>query len=93
MDIQPAFNEFKAVIHMYSYFPKSESQCSKAMQKVLKVAFQNNMHYYERMKTSSQAYLSKCSEGSLSHPQQLKLRRVSPAVHFVNTNAPEKELN
>ena len=44
MDIQPAFNEFKAVIHMYSYFPKSEGQCSKAMQ---------------RMKTSSQAYLSK----------------------------------
>lgn len=59
MDIQPAFNEFKAVIHMYSYFPKSEGQCSKAMQKVLKVAFQNNMHHYERMKTSSQAYLSK----------------------------------
>lgn len=59
MDIQPAFNEFKAVIHMCSYFPKNEGHCSKAMQKVLKVAFQNNMHHYERMKTSSQAYLSK----------------------------------
>ena len=36
MDIQPVFNEYKAVTYMCSYFSKSEDQCSAAMKQAAK---------------------------------------------------------
>ena len=33
MDIQPVFNEYKAVTYMCQYFFKTENQCSQAMKK------------------------------------------------------------
>ena len=45
MDIQPVFNEYKAVTYMYQYFSKTEeNQCSQAMKQATKEAYENNMH-------------------------------------------------
>ena len=106
MDIQPVFNEYKAVTYMCSYFSKSEDQCSQAMKEAAREAFENNAGQYQTMKTIARAYLSKreCSvqEAVYHILPELKLRRVFPAVQFVNTNLPgervkvllsEKELN
>ena len=38
MDIQPVFNEYKAVTYMCSYFSKFEDQCSAAMKQAPKEA-------------------------------------------------------
>ena len=38
MDIQPVFNEYKAVTYMCSYFSKFEDQCSAAMKQAAKEA-------------------------------------------------------
>ena len=44
MDIEPVFNEYKAVTYMCQYFSKTEDQCSKAIERGAKGAFENNMH-------------------------------------------------
>ena len=44
MDIEPVFNEYKAVTYMCQYFSKTEDQCSKAIKRGAKGAFENNMH-------------------------------------------------
>ena len=73
---------------------KSEDQCSQAMRDGAKEVFENNLHHYETMKTVSRAYLSKseCSvqEAVYDTLPELKLRRLFPAVYFVNKNVPEE---
>ena len=59
MDVEPIFNEYKAVPYILSYFSKNENQCSQAMKEADKEGFANNLHHYETMKTIWQAYLSK----------------------------------
>ena len=106
MDIQPVFNEYKAVAYMCQYFSKTEDQCSQVMKQAAKEAFENNMHHNDTMKTIAKAYLSN-GEYSVQETvyhilPELKLRRIFPAVYFVNTNlleervqilVPEKELS
>ena len=94
MGIQPVFNEYKAVAYICSYLLKSADQCSQATKEAAKEAFENNLHHFETTKTTSQVYLTKreCSVQEIVYHilPELKLRRVFPAVHFVNTNVPEE---
>ena len=94
MDIQPVFNEYKAVTYMCSYFSKCEDQCSAAVKQAAKEAFQNKLGHMETMKTIMKAYTSKreCSvqEAVYHILPELHLRRVFPGVTFVNTNLPEE---
>ena len=46
IDIQPVFNEYKAVTYMCQYFSKTEDQCSQAMKQASKEAFENNIYIY-----------------------------------------------
>ena len=55
MDIQVVFNEYKAVTYMHKYFSKTEGQCSQAMTKAAKEAFENNLHHNGTMKTIAKA--------------------------------------
>ena len=52
------------------------------------------MHHQDTMKTIAKAYVSnrECSvQEAVYHIEaELKLRRIFPAVHFVNTNFPEE---
>ena len=86
------FNLF--LMTMCQYFSKTEDHCSKAMKQAAKEAFENNMHHHDTLKTIAKAYLSsrECSvQEAVYHIQQeLKLRRIFPAVCFVNTNLPEE---
>ena len=59
IDIQPVFNDYKAVWYMCQYFSKTEDQCSQAIKQAAKEAFENNMHRHDTMKTIAKAYLSK----------------------------------
>ena len=43
MDIQPVFNEYKAVTYMCQYFSKTEDRYSHAMKQAVKEAFENNI--------------------------------------------------
>ena len=43
MDIQPVINEYKAVTYICQYFSEMEDQCSQAMKKAAKEAFDNNI--------------------------------------------------
>ena len=96
MDIQPVFNEYKAVTYMCQYFSKTEDYCSQAMKKqpTTKEAFENNMNHHETMKIIAKAYLNnrECSvqEAIYNIFPKLKLRRIFPVVYFVNTNIPEE---
>ena len=96
MDMQPVFNEYKAVAYMCQYFSKTEDQCSQTMKQTAKEAFENNMHHHDTMKTIAKAYLSnrECSvqEAVYHILPELKLRRIFPAVYFVNTNPPEERV-
>ena len=56
MDMQPAFNEYKAVAYMCQYFSKTEDRCSQTMKQAAKEAFETNMHHDDTMKTIAKAY-------------------------------------
>ena len=106
MDIQPVFNEYKAVAYMCQYFSKIEDQCSQAIKQPAKEAFENNIHYHDTMKSIAKAYLSN-REYSVQETvyhilPESKLRRIFAVVYFVNTSLsakrvqvllPEKELS
>ena len=96
MDIQPVLNEYKAVTYLCQYFSKTEDQCSQAMKQAAKEARENNMHHQDTMITIAKAYLSnrKCSvqEAVYHILPELNLRRIFPAVYFVNTNLPEERV-
>ena len=46
MDIQPVFNEYKAVAYMCFDFSKTEDQCSQAMKEAVREAFENNLDVF-----------------------------------------------
>ena len=81
---------------MCQYFSKTKDQCSQAMKQAAKEVFENNMHHHETMKTIAKAYMSsrECSvqEAVYHILPELKLRRIFPAVSFVNTNLPEERV-
>ena len=80
MNIQPVFNEYKAVTYMCSYFSKSEDQCSAAMKQAAKEALDNELDHFGTMKNILQTYTSKreCSvQEAVYHVlPELHLRRV-----------------
>ena len=94
MNIQPVFNEYKAVTYMCSYFSKSEDQCSAAMKQAAKEALDNELDHFGTMKNILQTYTSKreCSvqEAVYQVLPELHLRRVFPSVYFVNKHLPEE---
>ena len=96
MDIQPVFNEYKAVTYMCQYFSKTDDQCSRAMKQAAKEAFENNMHHHDTMKTIARAHLSNrersVQEAVYHILPGLKLRRIFPSVYFVNLNLPEERV-
>ena len=94
MDIQPVFNEYKAILYMCSYFAKSEDQCSEAMKEAAKLAIENKLDNSQAMKMVLRAYLSKreCSvqEAVYHILPELHLRKIFPGVCFANSNLPEE---
>ena len=96
LDIQPAFNEYKAVTHMCQYFYKTEDQCSQAMKQAAKEAYENNIHHHDTMKIIAKAYLNsrECSvqEAVYYILPELKLTRIFPSAYFVNANLPEERV-
>ena len=94
MDIQPVFNECKAVAYMCSYFSKSEDKCSFAMKQAVREAFDIKLDQFNTIKIILKAYTSnrECfvQEAVYHILPELHLRRVFPGVQFVNTNLPEK---
>ena len=58
MDIQPEFNEHKAITYMYLYLSKSEESYSYAMKQTLNISIENKENSYEQMKAIAQAYAS-----------------------------------
>ena len=80
MDVQPVFNEYKAVTYICSYFSKSEDQCSAAMKQAAKEALDNELDHFGTMKNILQTYTSKqeCSvQEAVYHVlPELHLRRV-----------------
>ena len=81
---------------MCQYILKTKDHFSQAMKQAAKEAFENNMHHQDAMETIAKAYLSnqECSvQESVYHIlPELKLRRIFPAVYFVNTNLPEERV-
>ena len=59
MDIQPVFNNYKAVAYMCAYFSKSEDECSVAMKQAVKDAFKKELNNYEPMELVANAYINK----------------------------------
>ena len=96
MDVQPDFNEYKALTYMCQHFSKTEDQFSQTMEQAAKETFENNMHHHHTMKTIAKAYLSnrECSvqEAVYHILPELKLRRIFPVVYFVNTNLPDQRV-
>ena len=78
------------------YFSKTEDQCSQATKQAAKEAFENNIHDLDTMKTIARPYIShrECSfqEAVYHILPGLKLRRIFPAVYFVNTNLLEERI-
>ena len=96
MDIKPAFNEYKAVTYMCSYFSKFEDECSLAMRQAAKEAFENNLSNYKTIQGIALAYVNKreCSvQETVYHVlPELHLRKISPGVYFDNSNIPEERI-
>ena len=57
LDIQPAFNHYKAVSYMCAYFSKSEDESSEAMKQAAKEAIKMNLSSYEQMKLIARSYI------------------------------------
>ena len=81
MDIQPVFNEHKAIAYMFEASLEIE------------ISIENQDSSYEQMKGITQAYASnrECSiQEALYHClPQFWLRKVFPGLIFANTNIPE----
>ena len=92
-DIQPVFNEYKAVTYMCAYFSKSEDEISEAMKQAAKEAHNNNSDHYQQVKAVARVYATKreCSiqEAVYLLMPELWLRKTFPGVFFANTNLPE----
>ena len=60
MDIQPVFKAvFKAVAYMCAYLSKSKNECSVAIKKAVRDAFEKEVNNYEQMKSVANAYINK----------------------------------
>ena len=93
MDIQPVFNQYKAVTYMCKYLSKSEDECSKAMKQALDEARNYKDDKFQQMFRIAKAY-SSSRESSVQEAvyhvmPELWLRKTFPRVIFANSNFPE----
>ena len=90
------FNYYKAIIYICSYLSKGEDECSQVIKKAFKETLEKGTSYYEQMKATAHAYLSKneCSlqEAVYHIMAELWLRNVFPADFNVKSNVPEKRV-
>ena len=81
---------------MCQYFFKTEDQCSQAMKQAAKEAFEDSMDHHDTIETIAKAYLTnrECffQEAVYHILPELKLRRIIPAVYFVNNSLPEERI-
>ena len=59
LDIQPVFNQYKAVSYVCAYLSKTEDACSEAMKIAIQEAFEKSLSNYEQMRLIAKAYASK----------------------------------
>ena len=94
LDIQPVFNEYKAVAYMCSYLSKSEDTCTQAVRQALDESLENKNSNYEQMRAIAHAYATnrECSvqEAVYHILPELWLRKTFPGVIFENSNTPDR---
>ena len=83
LDIQPVFNEYKAIAYMCSYLSKSEDACTQAMRQALDDQMRAIAH--------ANATNRECSvqEAVYHILPELWLRKTFPGVTFANSNTPD----
>ena len=58
MDIQPVFNQYKAVAYVCAYLSKSEDECSFAMTQAVWDEFEKELDNHAQMKSVANVYLN-----------------------------------
>ena len=90
LDIQPVFNEYKAIAYMCAYLSKSEDACTRAMKQALDESLDKKNNNYEQMRAIAHAYATnrECSvqEAVYHILPELWLRKTFPGVTFANSN-------
>ena len=93
MDIQPVFNEYKAVAYMCAYLSKTENSCTLAMSQAVTESLESKKSNYEQMHTIAHAYAAnrECSvqEAVYHILPELWLRKTFPGVIFANSSTPD----
>ena len=94
MDIQPVFNEYKAIAYMCAYLSKSEDTCTAAMRQTLNESVESKKSNYDQMRTIAHAYATN-REYSLQEAvfhilPELWLRKSFPGVIFANSSTPDR---
>ena len=94
VDLQPAFNHYKCITYVCSYFTKDETECSQAIAKAAKEAKASNMNIRDGLNKIGAAFLS---TGEVSSQEcvyrsmpELWLRKILPKIVFFSTDFPEK---
>ena len=94
IDIQPAFNHYKAVTYMCVYFSKAEYETSEAIKQAAKEDLSASETEFETLKATAKAYSTKreCSvqEAVYHILPELWLQKIFPKVIILNSNMPEK---
>ena len=92
MDIQPVFNEYKAIAYMCAYLSKSEDTCTAAMHQALNESAESKKSNYDQMRTIAHAYDRECSlqEAVFHIWPELWLRKIFPGVIFANSSTPDR---
>ena len=94
MDIQPVFNEYKAIAYMCAYLSKTEDSCTRAMSQALAESLSTRQSNYEQMRAIAHAYATnrECSlqEAVYHILPELWLRKTFPGVIFANSNTPDR---
>ena len=94
LDIQPVFNEYKAVAYMCSYLSKPEDTCTQAMRQALDESLENKSSNYEQVRAIAHAYATnrECSvqEAVYHILPELWLWKTFPGVRFANSNTPDR---
>ena len=59
LDMQPVFNNYKAVAYMCAYLSKSEDECSHAMKQAVKGAFEKKFDNYNQKNLIAHLYINR----------------------------------
>ena len=90
IDIQPVFNQYRAVTYMCAYFSKAENETSEAMKQAAKEAVMSGKTELEKMRAVAKAYSKKreCSvqEAVYLLMPELWLWKTFSQVIFLNSS-------